>query len=193
MLKLSWILLAITRKMTIQYAWSFRQRIRNGQYWTRTQRLFTASAFLLKTQTRQRSCQGHCTYRTFHRQGRRKPAYSAFTNNTHTWIFWREDWPSKRPTEQRNLPILLSSVGADQSSLKTRRRLFANSRNRRFLPWYSSFFINEGPDSYINPSWRFRLKGPKENGNRELPSYFWERTRPEPWYLLSRGIHIQQS
>ena len=40
----------------------------------------------------------------------------------------------KRPTEQRNLPILFSCVGADQSSLKTRRRLFANSRNRRFLP-----------------------------------------------------------
>ena len=64
-----------------------------------------AALSALTTKTGQRSRRGHCKHHIFHQPGRRKPAYFDFTNSTHTPEYSGEDGPSKRPTEQRNLPI----------------------------------------------------------------------------------------
>ena len=125
MSKLPWILPELTRKMTIQYTWSFRQRIRNGQYWNRIERYSQQKLPAQQRQDETRQVRGHCKYRIFHQQGRRKPAYFAFTNSTHTWILLERT--DLRNDQQSNVTCLFSSVGADQSSLKPSRRLFAKS------------------------------------------------------------------
>ena len=175
MLKLSWILPAITRKMTIQYYWSFRQRIRNGQYWT------TCHSSVICSTTKTRDVKSKdITNITFFTDSEDESRLISTSPTAHTtWVFLEEDGPSKRPA---GWYLLAWIVQSESTSQKPSRRLFANSRNRRFLSWYSSFFINEGPDSCINLSWRFRLKGPKETGTGSFLSYFGNELGP------SRGI-----